>query len=46
MKRFLQGRLDLVKYFIEEKGFDVNTTIDDPVYGSAIFKYCYYGGAY
>lgn len=33
-----KGRLDLVKYFIEEKGFDVNTTINNPVHGSAIAK--------
>ncbi|KHO03737.1 hypothetical protein JS61_02435 [Rickettsia felis] len=34
----VQGRLDLVKYFIEEKRFDVNTTIDDPVHGGSILS--------
>ncbi|HJD64625.1 MAG TPA: ankyrin repeat domain-containing protein [Rickettsia endosymbiont of Diachasma alloeum] len=33
-----KGRLDLVKYFIEEKGFDVNTTINNPVHGGAILS--------
>jgi hypothetical protein len=28
-----QGRLDLVQYFIEEKNFDVNTTINNPLHG-------------
>ena len=40
-----QGRLDLVQYFIEEKNFDVNTTIDNHVHGGAILN-CYYGGTH
>lgn len=33
-----QGRLDLVQYFIEEKNFDVNTTINNPLHGGAILS--------
>lgn len=33
-----QGRLDLVQYFIEEKGFSVNTTMDNHVHGGAILS--------
>ncbi|MGX6960939.1 MAG: ankyrin repeat domain-containing protein [Rickettsia endosymbiont of Pentastiridius leporinus] len=33
-----QGRLDLVIYFIEEKDFDVNTTINNPIHGGAILS--------
>ncbi len=33
-----KGRLDLVQYFIEEKGFSVNTTMDNHVHGGAILS--------
>ncbi len=33
-----KGRLDLVQYFIEEKNFDVNTTINNPLHGGAILS--------
>lgn len=32
------GRLDLVKYFIEEKGVDINTKIDHAAHGGAILS--------